>query len=520
MAVSPRKAAAACALALLSVAPAHAQDPYLPGLRWSESAPGVQPWIARRVAFAGDAQAVWAGRAVGNPGVTLYAGTDAGSLDVAFDVPLLGAVGVIEVATGAHLDELYCAAQFPGTQAKQTVVSRYSAFGAPLVWSRVVGGDTNGGALLAVAPTGVWVARFDAAAGAVHLTNLDPANGNALLERSLPAAALRGFEASADGTRLALSLGNRVAVWSSAGVELASFALAQNNEAFDLSADGTTLAAGGLGFVTLWRDDGQGFQAAGSAQLGSPWLATRAVLSADGQTLGAGFWNAATADAIRFVMWDLGGLAKLHDVQQTGVFAGMQNFPEALAMTPDGTRLLCGAWGSGGPHPQLMLLDRAQTQPVYSTYTPGSVLAVDLDAAGAQMAVAVKSGHSNQFSTTGFVQRFATGERDLQLIGSVQAGGAFVLSSRRAQSAASFFVYGTGLAPHGTYPGIVGDLAIDPAKPYSLQLAMADGDGRADVFGAVPAGPAFVGFSLTIQAVFLGPYGLEFSDAAPSLAVH
>lgn len=54
----PHLAAAALALLPVLAFPVAAQDPYMPGLRWSEAATASQPWIARRVAFAGDAQAV------------------------------------------------------------------------------------------------------------------------------------------------------------------------------------------------------------------------------------------------------------------------------------------------------------------------------------------------------------------------------------------------------------------------------------------------------------------------------
>ena len=515
----------AAALALLPVlaSPVPAQDPYMPGLRWSEAATGAQPWIARRVAFAGDAQAVWAGRAVGTPGATLYAGTDGQTLEVALDAPLPGAVGLVEVATGRGLGELFVAAQFPVSGGRQTVVERYSAFlepTQPQVWSAPVGAPANGGALLAVAPSGVWVAHFDAGAGVVHLTALDADTGAQLVTRSMPAAALRGLGASADGERIALALGNRVAVWSAAGFELASFAQPQSNEAFALSADGRVLAAGRMGEVALYEESGGAYAQVGSAFVGEPWLPTRAALSQDGSVLAVGFWNSQTADAIRFVMWDRVAGTKLHDVLQTGVFGGFQNFPEALALSPDGQRLLAGAWGSGGPHPQLMLLDRDQAEPVLSTYTPGSVLAVALDPTGTQVTAAVKSGHANQFSTTGFVQRYATGERDLQLIGSVNAGEPFLLTSRQPQSLASLFVFGQALTPPAPHPAFGGLLAIDPAKAYTHYLRVADGTGRADLQGSVPPGPGFVGLALKAQVVFLGPLGLELSSAAPMLAVH
>lgn len=501
-----------------------AQNPYQAGLRWSASAQTAQPWIARRVAFAGDAQAIWAGRAVAFPGVTLYVGTDSGSLAAALDVPMPGALGPVEVAVGRSLDELYCAAQYSATGGKQTIVSRYSALASskgssPDVWTTSLGAPHNGGVLLAVAPTGIWVARLDANAGVVHLSGLDPMTGVVGWTQLLAGAALRGLQTSADGTRIALALGNRVSVWSAAGVELASLNQTQSNEAFALSADGTTLAVGGLGHVKVWRDEGAGYVSVGQVELGAPWLATRAVLSADGQVLGAGFWNSATADAIRWTMWNLGASTKLHDVTQTGVYGGLQNFPEAIAINASGKRLLCGAWGSGGPHPQLMLLDRDQPEPVYSTYTPGSVLAVDLSADGTQLAVAVKSGHSNQFSTTGFVQRFDTGERDVQLIGTLQTGQAFQITSMRPQSFATVFALGSKLSPTSSYPGVEGALAIQPTKPYWLFMVPASPAGRADLIGAVPPIPSFVGLTLSAQAVFVEPNGLAFSWASPTLCV-
>lgn len=514
-----RAALAVVSAALVLLAPtAAAQNPYQAGLRWSAAAPSAQPWIARRVAFAGEGQAIWAGRAVAFPGVTLYVGTDSGSLTAALDVPLPGAIGAIEVATGRTLDELYCAAQYTATGGKQTIVSRYSAL-APIKWSTPLGAPHNGGVLLAAAPTGVWVARMDANGGVVFLSGLNPETGQVGWTQTMPAAALRGLNVSADGMRIALALGNRLSVWSAGGTELASLSVAQSNEAFALSADGMTLAAGGLGHVKLWRDSGAGYVSGGQVELGAPWLATRAVLSANGQILGAGFWNSATADSIRWTMWDLGAGTKQHDVAQTGVFGGLQNFPEALAIIASGKRLLCGAWGSGGPHPQLMLLDRDQPEPVYSTYTPGSVLAVDLSADGTQIAAAIKSGHSNQFSTTGFVQRFDTGERDVQLLGTLQTGQPFQITSMRPQSIASVFALGSKLSPTSLYPGIDGALAIHPSKPYWLFMVPASPAGRADLIGAVPPNPSFVGLTLSAQAVFVEPNGLAFSWASPMLCV-
>lgn len=495
-------------------------DPFLPGMRWSEAATTQLPWIPRRVSFAGSDQAIWAGRALGTPGVTLYTGTNAGSLGEALDLPLPGAVGAVEVQAGGSLDELFVAAQYPTTGVlRATDVSRHAAFGTTTLWTRTLAPEVNGNASLGAGGGKLYCARFDAGLGRVWLDRLDPADGASLFAIETPATALRGLALNEAGNRVALCLGDRLAVFDRNGVSLASIALGSSTEAFALSADGLTLVAGDMGQVHIWRDAGAGYVSAGSVLVGGDWMATRASLSADGMTLGVGWWDAKTGASIRFQMWDLGAGVKLHDLLQTGVLGGLQNFPAAVAVDPSGQRLALGAWGSGGPDPQLVLLDRDLTTPVYSTYLAGSVMDLALDDTGTRLAVAVKAGHANQFSTTGFVQLFDTGERDLQLVGNLQTGAPFQLTSLHSGSAATLFVFGAALAPPAPLAGIHGLAWIDPSLPFSLFAVPADGAGRADLVGLVPSDPALVGWVQAVQAVFAGTFGWQFSTAAPLLTV-
>jgi len=496
-------------------------NPFVSGMRWSEGAAVSLPWIPRRVTFAGHGQAVWAGRAVGNPGATLYTGTDASSLAGTLDVPFVGAIGAVEVAAGAGFGELYSAVQFPGAGlGRVTEVTRTSAVQVPAaLWTRTLAPEVAGGAKLVAGGGALFAARHDVVAGKVWLDRLDPNDGHSLFAIQMPGAALRGLAVSNAGDRVALALGDRVAVFDGSGASLASFGLPTSSEAFSLSGDGKTLVAGDMGLVHLWRDTGTGFQPAGSAMAGGNWLATRAALSDDGLTLGVGWWDAKTGLSIRFHMWDLAGGTKLHDILQSGVFSSLQNFPEAVALSPDGQRMAIGTWGSGGPDPQLMLFDRDLVQPVYSTYLSGSVMALDLDDTGTRIAVASKAGHANQFSTTGYVQLFDTGERDLQIVGSVQTGAAFQLTSQLAGSTLSLFVFGTPLDPAAALSGVLGLSGIDPAQPFTVFGAPADPAGRADLHANVPASPALIGFELRAQAVFLGALGLEFSREAPLVTV-
>lgn len=496
-------------------------DPFVSGMRWSEGSPVSQPWIPRRVCFAGHGQAVWAGRAVGNPGLSLYTGTDAASLASALDVPLAGAIGTVEVAAGEGLGELYSAAQYPAPGGGRiTEVTRTTATQTPsAAWGRTLAPNVMGGVKLAAGGGALYVARHDLAAARVWLDRLDPADGHSLFSVPMPAVGLRGLKVSSDGGRVALALGDSVRVFDGAGTSLASFPLATSSEAFAFSADGSALAMGDVGLLHLWRDTGSGFLPAGSVITGGAWLATRAAFSDDGWTLGVGWWDAQSGLSVRFQMWDLAASVKLQDIQQSGVYSNLQNFPEAVDLTPDGQRMVIGTWGSGGPDPQLMLFDRALAQPVYSTYLSGSVMALDLDDTGTRIAVATKAGHANQFSTTGYVQLFDTGERDLQLKGSIKTGTSFQLASQLAGSTLSLFVFGEPLDPPAPLFGVLGFTHIDPAQPYTVLGTPATLTGRADLNVMVPPSPALIGYELGAQAVFLGVQGLEFSSQAPLLTV-
>ncbi|MFT4710715.1 MAG: hypothetical protein ACI9D0_001156 [Bacteroidia bacterium] len=498
------------------------QDPFSPGMRWSHAAESSQPWIPRDVAMVSDGEFSWVGEAVGSPAVTLLGGTHDGSLETIFRYPLDGALNVVDVEAGPGIGQLYAAVQFSGgpqSTGRTTQVLGFDGFqsGSPNTWTRTLAPEVKGGVQLAVDSSGlgIFVARHDPYAGRVDLDRLDPADGSSLFSTSFSAGSLRGIEVSQDGNRVLVALGSGFHLLDGAGTTLLAQGLPVSTEAFDLSADGTTFAFGDHAKLHIFTESPSGYTETQNVVVGAEWMATRLSISGGGSGLAVGWWNFHTGQAILFQLWDLAASQKLHEVTQSGLGGGLQNFPQDVEISRDGDRAVLGAWGSGGPDPQLLLMDRDQATPIFSTYLPGSVTALDMSSSGERVVVAMKGSHSNQFTTLGFVQAFDTGERDLQFVGAIRTGTAFQIASSNSGSLQHIYVFGTALGAGSKaqqISGIDGDLRVDSQLPYSLQVVPADAFGRADLLGAVPPSPALVGFEIGVQAVFLRPSNLLFSS--------
>ena len=111
----------------------------------------------------------------------------------------------------------------------------------------------------------------------------------------------------------------------------------------------------------------------------------------------------------------------------------MQGYPEVVLITPDGRRAAFGTWGTGDPQPEVLLVDALTGAVVLERDLPGSVRALALDETGTRVAVGMKHTHANQFSATGEVRLYDTGERDLQVVGHPAAGGALLALLHRTR---------------------------------------------------------------------------------------
>jgi hypothetical protein len=523
-------AAAAAGAALPPAAQELAIDPFASGVRWSAApSPGFD-WMPRAVALTPDGEFAWSGATLAHPHLALRATAALNAEQAALfeGPPLTGAIGVIPVAVGAGPEELFAAVQFPAPDAahRRTEVVRYDArlaaqglapF-APL-WTRILPVQENGPALLAADAQGGLVAAIHSPAQAsVHLEWLDPSSGAPLAALALAGGSLGALAMSQGGARVALSAGSELWVVEADGTVAHHETLAAQTSCLALSADGTTLAVGGFGAARVLQEGAQGFATVASVTSEASHIAAVAALDAHGTSAAVGFWNFATGVDVRIAWIEVPSGVWLQDLTLAGT-PGPQNFPEELVLTADGARLCVGLWGQAGSEPELLLLARGEAAPLAALDLPGSALALALSSDGSRAAVCQKGAHANQFSTTGSLVLFDTGERELQLVGPLKSGGALELALLHPGQTSALFGVGQPAERALVLSGVEGALLLALSAPLAVFAVAADLAGRADLALALPASAALAGVTLAAQGIAVAPAWLAFSSQRVSLTV-
>jgi len=512
---------AALALAAAPLA-GSASDPFAPGLRWSASPPAFEAALPRSVAFAQDGELVWAGLAHEHPRLVLYAA----SATTGAEAPLLqsaeipGAIGVIPVVAG-DARHLFAAPQLPDPDAtrRRTEVVRFDAFAAAQVgattsftpvWTRVLPVYANGPALLAGDAAGLAAVVHDPSMGAAHLEWIDPSTGAPTATIELNGGSLGAFVAGVGADRVALTAGLELWVVDRTGLVAHHETLASATSCLALSADGKTLVVGGFGGARVLVQGANGvFAEAAPIAGGAQDIAARAAVSADGASVAAAFWNFTNGADVR-VVWRGAGGALHADATWIGG-AGPQNYPQELALTPDGSRLALAMWGQGGPEPEIVVFQADAPDPAFAWGLSGSPLAMAFADGGTRVAIAEKATHANQFATTGRVGVLDTGERDLQLVGPARPGGTLRLALLHGGAQQAIFGVGSAARTPIALPGFDGWMRLDPNAPILAFPSAADAGGHAGVTLAIPPGATAVGLPLAAQAVALTGAGPAFS---------
>ena len=503
-------------------------DPFSPGLRWADASTQEEPWIARSLDFGADGELLWAAPSLGTPHVALYATGGSGAVDPLFTDPIATAGAAFLAVAGGGAAELFALAQHevpggsPAAPLRRTTVSRYDAPGAagggPFqpAWTYDFGVDTTGTARLARAEDGgpVVAALHHKEAGKVVLAWLDPSTGASLVASppvELPGAALSALAVADGGERVALVAGTDLYVVDRDRTVAHAEALGATTNALELAGDGSAVAVGQFGFVRVLEDvGGPAFVLRCERQGQANEVPTRLDVDADGHTIAVGWWNYQTGVDVRLEVFDGFTGAPVLERSYTGPGGGLQNYPDSVRVTPDGARIAFGLWGLPDSTPELVLLDRGSTVPLLEEDLAGSVYALDLDASGTRVAVGIKHAHANEFSTTGAIQQFDTGERDVQVVDPAELGGVLGLAARHAGASAIVFALGSE-APPTSIPGLAGELRLDLSAPLLLRLAPAGADGRADLQLAVPSSPSLAGVQVATQTLALTVGGAHFS---------
>jgi hypothetical protein len=501
-------------------------DAFAVHLRWRHAPPSGAGSLPGAVDFAAGGELVGAAASVGGARWSLASSGPIASADLAPEREAADAlaVGALGIAGDPESKAFFALAQHATGSAtlRATDVVRLdvpsAAAGAAWAetWRHTLGLVGNGAARIACSRSGgrVVVAAHDAATSTLEIRWIDGATGAMVASRTQAALTLRALAISADGARAAFVAGAEVDVVDDSGALVYWAPLGSATNALALSGDGRTIAVGAGPRLVLLRESAGVFTAIDDLYGGFGELPVRAALSHDGETLAIGWWSQANGTSVRFQVAHAGAIVA--EELLTGSPYGLQNYPEAVAITPDGRRAAFGAWGTLSTEPEVFLYDRDGGERLFAFDLPGSVRALALDASGTRVAVALKHGHANQFGSTGEVRLYDTGERDLQVVATPRASGTLELAARVAGASRGIFLVGPALAAPVPFAGASGSLAIDRSAARTF-VRPADAGGRADVSVPLPANAAGLGFAA--QAAMRVGGALVFTETVVEPAV-
>jgi hypothetical protein len=511
------------------VAPlAHAQfqaDPFQPGLRSSYSATAAQAWLPQSVDFVAGGELAWAAGSGTASELCVLSTAPSGAVQPELvDGSIAGVQGLVSVAGAKRADRLFSAAQFVVSDVvhKRTLVRAHDALDAAASgtfateWVHDLGLVGNGPAKLAcdAAATRVVAAMSDANTGTLRVDWIDGANGALLSRVDLALSPLRVLATTNDLSRTALVAGTTLVVLDGIGAVVHQENLGAATYAMALSGDGSRLLVGAQNQLRLLaRQPDSSYATAFTVTAAPSELATRAALSADGSTWAVGWWNSITATSIRFELWDGPTQTRTWFGVQSGPAGGLQNYPEAVAVTPDGRRAAFAAWGVGDAQPELLLVDKQLAAPVLAVDLGGSALSLALDDGGSRIAVGKKHVHANQFGATGEFRIYDTGERDLQLIAPPRHGGTLALESRHPGSSITLFAVGAPSRGPQTFPNCFGTFWIDRKASPNVFARPSDAQGDSTLSVPLSSSPSVIGTTFAVQAAARVGGKLHFSSA-------
>ncbi|MAB79067.1 MAG: hypothetical protein CMJ89_06900 [Planctomycetes bacterium] len=501
---------------------AQSTAPFAPGERWSVRPPSSATWIPRDATFTAQGELVWAAASGVRPEVFLSSVAPVSDPLLLRDTDFDGAVGAVSVAAGPRPDQLYSLHQLsrPDSTLRQTLVRRYDAESAALgngflpLWTHDMGAAVNAPAFLAIdrAGTVLIAATYDSSRSEVQLDRLDPLSGALLGRVHLDGTALRRLLLSADGKRIALAAGSTLWVLDDDDTVLLEVELPTSTAAVAFSRDGRTLAYG-MGRSVLVREDaGTGFGAPSTIDGRIDDIATEVRLSDDGATLAIGWWNTFVQSEAELEVVSLPTNTRLNSVRQTGGTPGLQNFPVTLDMTPDGRRILFGLWGSGDSSSEILLVERGQPGSILSVDLPGSPYDLVLGPAGNRFISASKDLHANLFATSGVLQLFETGERDLVMMDIPKPGHALRFLVQLSEPAMTWVLVGFAGANPLEFPRLFeGVFQLDPARTILPLITVPIGANQVQASVQVPDGSIMIGLELAAQAWITTPTGPKLS---------
>ncbi|MCC6406922.1 MAG: hypothetical protein IT453_07140 [Planctomycetes bacterium] len=501
-------------------------DPFQPGLRSSHAATIADAWLPQSVDFAAGGELVWTAGSGTASRLALLSSAPSGAIapELVDSLSPAGASGTVAVAGAKRADRLFSAAQFPTIDAshKRTTIALHDAFASAASgtfaprWAHDMGLFVNGPVKLAcdAAGTKAVAALSDANTGTARVDWLDGSTGALLARVDFASSPLRALACSRDLSRTALVVGTTLFVFDANGVKVHQESLGAATYALGLSGDSSRLIVGAQNKLrVLARAADSSYTSLFTVTSAPSELATRVALSDDGSTWAAGWWNSLSPASIRFEVWDGPSQTRTWFALQSGPPGGLQNYPEAVAVTPDGRRAAFASWGVLDSQPELVLVDKALAAPVLSVDLPASALSLALDDGGTRIAVGMKHVHANQFGSTGEFRVYDTGERDLQVVAAPRHGGNLQLAAHHPGSSITLFVVGPLSPTAQTFPNCTGSLWIDRKARPLVFARPSDAAGNAVFSAPLSSSSSAIGVPFAVQAAARAGGKLHFSTS-------
>ncbi len=468
--------------------------------RWREDDLGLA-WVGEAVAIGDSGAAMVGGKNLNNESVAVY-GTGSGT--PIFDASVPGANNVrVALAARAPIAAALVTEDIGGgvyqstLHAYDTVGSGTPLFSATLpstgnVIAGAVGVSDDGNSILAVVSN---------ASGVQNLRVFDAA-GTPTSTFDLPLAANLRF-ASFDGTgkRLYLGLFNGTCeIYETAtGTLLHTQALGGTFDSHAFSADGKTFAYGNFSGLFVVRETAPGvWTQVGARFHGGGEFLGRCGLSDDGGRVAFAVQRYTPAyDHLELGMFDVPSGTDLWSASIDAPGTAFQLVTSGAVVSAAGDVAAFGSWGDDASStPTILAYDEAGTQTAAVT-TPGSVLAVDLDADGDVVAAGSKAVHANTFGNGGSFWCVDAADPTLSVLGDATVGGSLTLESPAGATAIT-----VGLSSAlGASPSAFGTTEIDLGALITTVGPLGIGPGGLSQVVNVPPNPALAGSPVHFQGL-------------------
>jgi len=426
--------------------------------------------ISQDVFISGDGMNIFVGWWLNNERVSLYR-------TMANEMPIWSRNYAAEwqVAVGGSFDAGALAANGSGSDLTQWSKASHIptwTFSWPSGYS---GASTKG---VDVTKDGSLVAAVAFMTGDGLLYVFDSATGDTVYTRHFnPTRGLYGVDISAEGHVIVVSTYDMIFIWEDGNSRGTLGNYGQTTA--KVSGDGSVVVLGDFnGYMRAyrWNASGPYYELLIQDQTGHPWVTSVAV-SEDGSTIMAGTFQYSPANSGKVLMYDTTSADPLWEHENYGDYVG------SLALTPDGSRGVCGSWGQyGGTYGEVLsVFEKSSSTPFFSLLDdidePGSIFSVAISDSGDYVAAGGKAVHAREFGNGGQVYAIIIGERliDNVATSSIDSPGLYLESGDSVSPQATFANYGQASATfwchYEVYDSLGGLLYSDSQEVVDLPPA-------------------------------------------------